>query len=60
MADLLFLTENFPDYSANRPTDDRGKPEQPQLLQSPSTDKQACPVERAGLTDVLVTGMEIR
>jgi hypothetical protein len=40
--------------------DDGGDPEQPQLGGAPSPLKKATAVERAGLTDVLLMGVEMR
>ena len=37
-----------------------GQAEQPELAHGPVTDKSATPVLRAGLTEVLVTGMLMR
>jgi hypothetical protein len=45
---------------AQRAPEDWGEPEQPKLSQSPVTRNSATPVLRAGLTEVLVTGILIR
>ncbi len=47
-------------HAAEDPADDWHDPEQPQLLQRPAAWKIATAVLRAGLTEVLVTGMLIK
>jgi hypothetical protein len=48
------------DRAAEQAADDRRHPEQPQLAERQPPANTATPVLRAGLTEVLVTGMLIR
>ena len=62
--DVLVATVDAGDHvvgrAGDRGADDRRHPEQPQLAGAPLPLKNATPVERAGLTEVLVIGMDTR
>ena len=47
---LTLLAEKFPDHSTDGAAEDGSEPEQPELLQRPSTDEQ-CLSRRAGRID---------
>ena len=58
---LVRDTQHGPvDERTQHPAGDRRHPEQPELRQVVAAANSACEVERAGFTDVFVTGMEMR